>query len=149
MHFRLFTTGLIAGWIALAAPAAEAFCGFYVGKADSKLFNDASQVVLVRDGERTVITMSNDYKGELTDFALFKDDAGQLPGVLSPREETVVDIVVTHQVTKLPPEFHPKTGEQLPPKEERRTEVEFVEADKMFGCRRVRVAVLKCCASSG
>lgn len=55
----------------LASPgAAEAFCGFYVGKADSQLFNQASQVVLVRDGERTVVTMSNDYKGELTDFAL-------------------------------------------------------------------------------
>jgi hypothetical protein len=55
----------------LATPrAAEAFCGFYVGKADSQLFNQASQVVLVRDGERTVVTMSNDYKGELTDFAL-------------------------------------------------------------------------------
>jgi hypothetical protein len=55
----------------LAAPrAAEAFCGFYVAQADAKLFNQASQVVLVRDGERTVITMSNDFKGELTDFAL-------------------------------------------------------------------------------
>jgi hypothetical protein len=55
----------------LATPqAADAFCGFYVGKADSQLFNEASQVVMVRDGERTVVTMSNDYKGELTDFAL-------------------------------------------------------------------------------
>ena len=55
----------------LGAPrAADAFCGFYVAQADSKLFNQASQVVLVRDGERTVVTMSNDYKGELTDFAL-------------------------------------------------------------------------------
>ena len=50
--------------------AADAFCGFYVGKADTQLFNEARQVVLVRDGERTVLTMSNDYKGELTDFAL-------------------------------------------------------------------------------
>ena len=25
---------------------------------------------MVRDGQRTVLTMSNDYKGELTDFAL-------------------------------------------------------------------------------
>ena len=55
----------------LAAPqAADAFCGFYIGKADSQLFNQASQVVLVRNGERTVVTMSNDYKGELTDFTL-------------------------------------------------------------------------------
>jgi len=53
-----------------ASCAAEAFCGFYVGKSDASLFNEASQVALVRDGDRTVLTMSNDYKGELTDFAL-------------------------------------------------------------------------------
>ena len=70
MHFRLLAAGLTAGMVSLAAPSAEAFCGFYVGKADTSLFNEASQVVMVRDGERTVLTMSNDYKGELTDFAL-------------------------------------------------------------------------------
>ncbi len=32
---------------------AQAFCGFYVAKADTSLFNQASQVVLVRDGDRT------------------------------------------------------------------------------------------------
>jgi hypothetical protein len=53
----------------LPAPA-QAFCGFYVGKADAKLFNQASQVILVRDGDRTVISMRNDFQGELTDFAL-------------------------------------------------------------------------------
>ena len=54
----------------LFAPRASAFCGFYVGKADTQLFNDSSQVALVRDGERTVLTMSNDYRGPLTEFAL-------------------------------------------------------------------------------
>jgi hypothetical protein len=49
---------------------ASAFCGFYVGKADTQLFNKASQVALVRDGDKTVLTMSNDFKGELTDFAV-------------------------------------------------------------------------------
>ena len=36
----------------LAWPASTlfGFCGFYVSKADTKLFNKASQVVLVRDG---------------------------------------------------------------------------------------------------
>lgn len=52
------------------APSAQAFCGFFVGKADASLFNQASQVILARDGGRTTITMLNDYKGELTDFAL-------------------------------------------------------------------------------
>lgn len=47
-----------------------AFCGFYVGKADGKLFNEASQVVLVRDDNKTVLTMVNDYKGEMKEFAL-------------------------------------------------------------------------------
>jgi hypothetical protein len=53
-----------------AAPAAHAFCGFFVGKADAQLFNKSSQVALVRDGNRTVLTMSNDYKGPLSEFAL-------------------------------------------------------------------------------
>ena len=52
-----------------AAPA-SAFCGFYVARADTELYNQASQVVLVRDGDRTVLTMANDYKGELTEFAM-------------------------------------------------------------------------------
>ena len=49
---------------------AQAFCGFYVARADTALFNEASQVVLVRDGNRTVITMANDFKGDVQDFAV-------------------------------------------------------------------------------
>jgi len=49
---------------------AVAFCGFYVAKADTKLFNKASKVALMRDGDRTVITMANDYQGELKEFAM-------------------------------------------------------------------------------
>ncbi len=49
---------------------AVAFCGFYVAKADTKLFNKASKVVLVRDNDRTVISMANDYQGELEEFAI-------------------------------------------------------------------------------
>ena len=52
------------------SPLASAFCGFYVTQADSELFNEASQVVLVRDGDRTVLTMANDFKGEAEDFAI-------------------------------------------------------------------------------
>jgi Na+-translocating ferredoxin:NAD+ oxidoreductase RnfD subunit len=68
-HARLAVPVLFA-IITLAALPARAFCGFYVGKADSQLFNDASQVALVRDGERTVLTMSNDYQGPMSEFAL-------------------------------------------------------------------------------
>jgi hypothetical protein len=54
---------------ALAAPA-WAFCGFYVAQADAKLFNKSSKVVLTRDGEKTSITMANDYQGEPKEFAI-------------------------------------------------------------------------------
>jgi hypothetical protein len=56
--------------VALTAPAALAFCGFYVAKADTKLFNQASQVVLVRNEDKTVITMANDFKGDPKEFAI-------------------------------------------------------------------------------
>ncbi len=49
---------------------AQAFCGFYVARADTSLFNSASQVVLVRDEDRTVITMANDFQGDVEDFAV-------------------------------------------------------------------------------
>jgi hypothetical protein len=49
---------------------AWAFCGFYVSKADTALFNKASQVAIARDGNRTVITMANDVSGDIKDFAV-------------------------------------------------------------------------------
>ncbi|MEK8030429.1 DUF2330 domain-containing protein [Ideonella sp. DXS29W] len=61
---------LVAGATLLAAPTAHAFCGFYVGRADAGLFNRASQVIMARDGDRTVISMANDYSGPLDEFAL-------------------------------------------------------------------------------
>lgn len=53
-----------------SAPSAWAFCGFYVAKADTKLYNQASQVVIARDGDRTILTMANDFQGEVKDFAI-------------------------------------------------------------------------------
>ncbi|MBD1898389.1 DUF2330 domain-containing protein [Trichocoleus sp. DQ-A3] len=52
------------------APTAWGFCGFYVAKADTKLYNKASQVVIARDRDRTILTMANDYQGDVKDFAL-------------------------------------------------------------------------------
>ena len=51
-------------------PEARAFCGFYVGKADTSLYNHASQVVMVRHGDKSVLSLMNDYQGEPSDFAL-------------------------------------------------------------------------------
>jgi hypothetical protein len=54
----------------LQADFAHSFCGLYVAKADSQIFNKASQVVLARSGDKTVITMVNDFKGDPTEFAV-------------------------------------------------------------------------------
>ena len=55
---------------AVAPNQAEAFCGFYVGGADAKLFNDATMTVMMRDGKRTVLSMQNNYQGPPSDFAM-------------------------------------------------------------------------------
>src|SRR5438128_4853045 len=61
-----------AATLALAAgvKAAFGFCGFYVAKADTKLFNKASQVALVRLDDKTVMTMANDFRGDPKEFAI-------------------------------------------------------------------------------
>lgn len=56
-------------WLACAG-AAQAFCGFYVSKADGELFNEASKVAMIRDGQRTVVTMANDFRGKAEEFAV-------------------------------------------------------------------------------
>ena len=49
---------------------AHAFCGFYVAGGDQQMFNDATQVVLMRSGTRTVLSMQNNYKGPPSAFAM-------------------------------------------------------------------------------
>ncbi len=49
---------------------AWAFCGFYVGGADAKLFNEASQVIIAHKDDKTILTMANDFQGAVKDFAL-------------------------------------------------------------------------------
>jgi hypothetical protein len=69
-RFQSILSTALATALILASSQAQAFCGFFAGKADASLFNEASQVILVRDGKHTVISMLNDFKGPLTDFAL-------------------------------------------------------------------------------
>src|SRR5258706_204622 len=67
--------------------AAHAFCGFYVGGSDKKMFNDATQGVLMRDGTRTVLSMQNDYRGPIEDFAMVVP----VPVVLKQTDVKVLD----------------------------------------------------------
>ncbi len=50
--------------------AAHAFCGFYINGAGGEMFNNATQVVLMRAGTRTVLSMQNNYQGPPADFAM-------------------------------------------------------------------------------
>jgi len=72
---------------AMISNEAAAFCGFYVSKADGTLKNKTSQVILVRDGNRNVITMYNDFKGNLKDFAMVVP----VPVVLEKKDIKVVE----------------------------------------------------------
>jgi MYXO-CTERM domain-containing protein len=54
----------------LAAPQTQAFCGFYVSGATGELYNNATQVVLMREGTRTVLSMANNYQGPPENFAM-------------------------------------------------------------------------------
>jgi hypothetical protein len=68
---KFFVTAALAAATAVtAAHRADAFCGFYVSGADTKLYNNATQVVLLREGTRTVLSMQNNYQGPPSDFAM-------------------------------------------------------------------------------
>ncbi len=78
---------LIIALLIVVSPMLYSFCGFYVSKADGTLKNKTSQVILVRDGNRTVITMYNDFKGDTRDFAMVVP----VPVVLKKNDIHVVD----------------------------------------------------------
>lgn len=67
---RFVFAAALTAIVAASAQTLSGFCGFYVSKADTKLFNKASQVVLVRDGDRTVMTMASDFQGDPKEFAV-------------------------------------------------------------------------------
>lgn len=73
--------------IIAAIPLLYSFCGFYVSKADGTLKNKTSQVILVRDGDKTVITMYNDFKGDVEDFAMVVP----VPSVLQKNDIKIID----------------------------------------------------------
>lgn len=68
--------------VALASPStARAMCGAMLVKlpprpppgvvaASARITNQATKVVLVRDGDKTVVTMSNDFDGDVLEFGL-------------------------------------------------------------------------------
>jgi MYXO-CTERM domain-containing protein len=70
LSFSLALLASLAVGVTVAPTPAEAFCGFYVAGADTKLLANATMVVLMRDGKRTVLSMQNDYQGPPEAFAM-------------------------------------------------------------------------------
>jgi MYXO-CTERM domain-containing protein len=82
----------------LVAPTStEAFCGFYVTGADARLYNNATMVVLMRDGTRTVLSMANNYQGPPEDFAMVIP----VPVVLGKKDVKILPAELFDRVDKL------------------------------------------------
>jgi hypothetical protein len=92
------TTLSLLTLLALSLPTqAAAFCGFYVSGADQKMFNDATQVVMMREGTKTVLSMRNTYEGPPTDFAMVVP----VPVVLKKDEVKVLNDAIFDKVDAL------------------------------------------------
>jgi hypothetical protein len=71
MQWKALILTTLFGALVVATPrSARAFCGFYVSGGDISLFNNATMVVMMRDGERTVLSMQNNYQGPPANFAM-------------------------------------------------------------------------------
>jgi hypothetical protein len=105
---RLVGFASILAILVCAGDRLVAFCGFYVAKADTKIFNKASKVVIARDGDRTIMTMANDFKGDLKEFAVVIP----VPTVIqkdqvSVSEQGVVDHLDSYTAPRLVEYFDP------------------------------------------
>lgn len=81
--------------VALAlAPTAWSFCGFYVSQEPGSLFNQSSKVVIVRDGDHTLLTMANDYHGDPSEFGLVVP----VPQEIRPEMVTIADSAVIAKI---------------------------------------------------
>jgi hypothetical protein len=78
----------------LVPSSAWAFCGTYVGSPDAELLSGASQVVLARQGSRTVLTLANDVEGNVKDFALVLP----IPEVVDAEAVRVLDRAVLDRI---------------------------------------------------
>src|SRR6185436_14456163 len=98
--------------------SAYAFCGFYVAKGDTKLFNRASQVVLVRDDNKTVMTMANDFRGDPKEFAVVIPVPTVLQrGQIHVAEKALIDHLDSYSAPRLVEYVDPNPCEPMPMEE--------------------------------
>lgn len=84
------------GGALLGPSSAGAFCGTYAGSAGNTPTNRASQVVLVREGRRTTLTMANDVVTAGTSLSMLIP----VPGDVDPDDVKLVDIGLMERVDK-------------------------------------------------
>jgi len=129
---KLFITLLLLIGVFTTSQNAYSFCGFYVAKADTKLYNKASQVVLVRDEDKTVITMSNDFKGDPKEFAIVIP----VPTFIEKEQihigdKKIIDHLDAYSSPRLVEYFDGNPCAPLPMSGVRRNGFSFKSADKM------------------
>jgi hypothetical protein len=107
MRRSIAVFGLLLG-LALPAGPAHGFCGFYVARGDAKIFNKASKVVMVRDGDRTVLTMASDFQGEPSEFAMVVPVPTVLQkGQIHVGDQAVIDHLDAYSAPRLVEYFDP------------------------------------------
>jgi hypothetical protein len=112
----MFKRSFILIMTLFAATHAHAFCGFYVAKGDTKIFNRASQVVIVRDGDRTVMTMANDFQGSARDFAVVIPVPTKIErGQIHVAEKALIDHLDAYSSPRLVEYFDPDPCAPQPP----------------------------------
>ena len=61
MNRAIAVLGLCLCGVVVQPATSRAFCGFYVSGADASLYNNATMVVMMREGTRTVLSMQKSY----------------------------------------------------------------------------------------
>lgn len=92
---RLVITAVCA--VLLATPRPADACGGYVAHNEGLRLNDALELVVVRDGTRTVMSVRNRYRGPVEHFALLVP----VPQVLQPGDVVTLDPSVFDQIAAL------------------------------------------------
>ena len=94
---RVVLAGVMAlSGVVFGASDAQAFCGFFVSDVKQPLYNSATQVVMMREGTKTVLSMRNNYQGPTEDFAMVIP----VPQVLSEESVKTLDDAIFARMNK-------------------------------------------------
>lgn len=95
---RLLFSFLISSlYLLMPTSDADAFCGFYVAGAETDVYNNATMVVMMREGTTTVLSMRNNYQGPPEDFAMIVP----VPEILQEENVKTLSAELFHRVDKL------------------------------------------------